>query len=140
MAGTSKTRPYNAVNAGALSIAECEITFSAADARVLLVEGLPANSLIVDAFFDLTEAFDSGTSDTLSIGTGATGGANDGDILDTVDGQGTPGVFPATRSIPKVSGLSGGEDVYAYYNTEGTAPSAGAAKAYIVYARLADNG
>ena len=44
MAGTTKTRPYNAQNAGALSLAECQITFAAANARVLLAS-LPAGAV-----------------------------------------------------------------------------------------------
>lgn len=139
MAGTSKTRPYNAGNAGALSLAECEVLFAAADARVLLAEKVPAGAVIVDAWFEILTAFDSGTSDTLSIGWGAVGGANDGAILDSIDGQGVAGVYPATRGIPSVR-MAAEQDIYAYHNTEGTAPAAGAARAFIVYARTADNG
>jgi len=137
MAGTTKTRPWGAANAGAVSIAECEITFAAADARVFLAT-LPANAVVIDAWFEITEAFDSGTSDELNIGYGAVGAATVDDILDAVDGQGSAGVYPTTRAVPKVR--TSETDVYAYHNTEGTAPTAGAARAFIMFARTADNG
>lgn len=136
MAGKSRTRPYNSQNAGALSLAEAQIDFAAADARVLIAS-LPANAVILDAWVELTEAFDSGTSDELNIGYGAVGSATSDDILDAVDGQAT-GVFPTTRAIPKVR-LAAAQDIYVYHLTDGTAPTAGSARAFIVFARTADN-
>jgi len=139
MAGKARTRPYNIGNAGAVSVAECELTFDSADARVVLVENPPADMLILDAGIEVITAFDSGTSDTGSIGTGAAGGANDGDILDSIDLQGAAGMYPAT--LVRMSRFApAGETIYAYADTEGTAPAAGEARAFIVFARLADNG
>lgn len=138
MAGTSKTRPYNAGNAGALSLAEAEITFAAANARVLIAS-LPLGAVIIDAWFEITTPFDSGTSDELNIGWGAVGAGTSDDVLDAVDGQGSAGVYPTTRAIPEVR-LAAAQDIYAYHLTVGTDPTAGAARAYIVYARTADNG
>jgi len=138
MAGRSRTRPYNAQNAGALSLAEAQIDFAAADARVLIAS-LPANAVILDAWFEIVTAFNSGTSDELNIGYGAVGAATSDDILDAVDGQGAAGVYPTTRAIPKVR-IATAQDIYAYHKTVGTDPTAGSARAFIVYARTADNG
>ena len=141
MAGTSKTRPHFDKSAGAVSIAECQITFAAADARVLLAKDVPAGALIIDAWFDIETAFDSGTSDELNIGWGIVGAATSDDILDAIDGQGSAGVYPTTRGVPRVQDtLAAEQDVYAYHLTGGTVPTAGSARAYIMYARTADNG
>ena len=141
MAGTSKTRPASAGTAGMLNIAEAQITFSAANTRVLLIDNLPAGALIVDAFFDLETAFDSGTTDELNIGWGAVGAGTSDSILDAIDGQGSAGVFPTTRGIPRVQDLLAAEqDIYLYYLTDGTAPAAGSARGYVIWARTADNG
>lgn len=137
MAGSSKTRPYHPGAAGALNIAEAEILFAAADARVLIAS-LPAGAVILDRWFEITTAFNSGTSDELNIGWGAVGAATSDDLLDTVDGQGAAGVYPTTRGIPAVR-LAAAQDIYAYHLTVGTDPTAGAARAFVVWTRTAAN-
>lgn len=138
MAGSTKTRPYHAGAAGALSLAEAEITFAATNERQLIAS-LPAGAVILDRWFEITTPFDSGDSDELNIGWGAVGAGTSDDLLDAVDGQGAAGVYPTTRGIPAVR-LAAAQDIYAYHLTAGTDPTAGAARACIVFARTADNG
>ena len=139
MAGSLKTRPAHEGNiAGVIEFAEAEITFAAANERQLIAS-LPAGAIVLDRWFEIITPFDSGTSDEGNIGWGAVGAATSDDLLDAVDLQGAAGVYPATRGIPAVR-LAAAQDIYAYHLTVGTDPTAGAARACIVFVRTADNG
>jgi len=137
MAGKTLTRPYDEKNAGAVSVAEARIDFAAADARVYLAS-LPAGAIILRAWFDIETSFDSGTSDELNMGWGDVGAATSDDIIDAVDGTGS-GIQGEVGPLP-VGTLAAAQDIYLYHLTGGTAPTAGSAKGYILFARAADNG
>ena len=133
-----RTRPYNRDNAGALSISEAEITFSAAAARQL-IDTLPAGAVILSAHVEVLEAFNAGTSNLITVGTGAVGAGTADDILGAADvTEGTPGVYPATVK-QAVAALTAETDIYVYYTPGDDQASTGKARARIVWARLADN-
>jgi hypothetical protein len=138
MAGSQRTRPYHAGAAGAISVAEAEITFSAAAARQLIA-ALPEGAVILSAWVEVLEAFNAGTTNLLTVGNGAIGAGTADDYVATVT-EGTPGVYgQATPGVP-FAALTADTDVYAYYTPTGTAPTTGKARAFIEYARLAANG
>lgn len=139
MAGTQRTRAYHGKSAGAVSISEAEITFSAANARVL-VDSLPAGAVILDAWIDLKVAFNAGTSNAVTMGWGAIDDATDNDIVETVD-ETTPAVYPGVvlASAPMAQ-LTTARDVYLYYKPGDAAASTGQARGYLVWARMAANG
>jgi hypothetical protein len=91
MAGSQRTRPYNAANAGATSVAEAEITKSAAAARQLIAS-LPLGAVILAAWVEVLEAFNAGTSNLVTVGYGAIGAGTADDFVATVT-EATPGVY-----------------------------------------------
>jgi len=137
MAGTQRTRPWNAANAGASSVAEAEITFAAAAARVLIAK-LPIGAVITRAWVEVLTAFNAGTTNLVTVGHGAVGAGTADDIVDTVT-EGTPGVYPGVAGIP-MAAETAEKEVYVYYTPTGTAPTTGKARAFIEYVRLAANG
>lgn len=138
MAGRQRTRPYHGNSAGATSIAEAQIDFSDAAARVLIAS-LPANSVLLDAWVEVEEAFNAGTSNLITVGTGATGSATADDIVATVT-EGTPGVYGGVGAGVPYAIFAVPTDVYVYYTPGATGATTGRAKAFLHYARLADNG
>lgn len=138
MAGSQRTRPYHAGAAGATSVAEAEITFSAAAARQLIAT-LPAGAVILDSWVEVLEAFNAGTSNLVTLGYGAIAAGTADDFVATVT-EGTPGVYgQATPGLP-FAALTEATDVYLYYTPGGTAPTTGKARGFIHFARLAANG
>ncbi len=135
MAGSQLTRPYHAGAAGATSVAEAEITFSAAAARQLICS-LPALSVVLRAWVEVLTAFNAGSSNLLTVGWGAIAAATADDYVATVD--------ESQASLSTVGGPFAAEtaakDIYVYYTPGNTAASTGKAHAYIEYARLAANG
>ena len=131
MAGSQRTRPYHAGAAGATSIAEAEILFSAAAARVLICS-LPALSVVLRAWVEVLTAFNAGTSNLITVGWGAIGAATADDYVGTVD--------ESQASLATATGPFAAEtaekDVYVYYTPGDTAASTGKARAFIEYARL----
>lgn len=138
MSGSLRTRPYHAGAAGAPSIAEAEITFSAAAARQLIAS-LPAGAVILNAWVEVLTAFDAGTSNLVTVGYGAIGAGTADDYVATVT-EGTPGVYgQATPGLP-FAALAAAQDVYVYYTPGAADATAGKARAFIAYSRLAANG
>lgn len=135
MAGSQRTRPYHAGAAGAPSVAEAEITFSDAAARVLIAT-VPASAVILRSWVEVITAFNAGTSNLLTVGTGAIGSGTADDIVDTVT-ESTPGVYGGNG--PMVA-LAAATDVYVYYTPGATGATTGKARAFIEFARLAANG
>lgn len=138
MAGTARTRPYHAGAAGATSVAEAEITFSAAAERELVVS-LPAGAVILDSWVEVLTAFNAGTSNLITLGFGAIASGTADDLVATVN-EAVPGVYPQTIPGAPFAALAAATDVYLYYTPGGTAPTTGRARGFIHYARLAANG
>jgi hypothetical protein len=138
MAGSQRTRPYHAGAAGAPSVAEAEIIFSAAAARVLIAT-LPLGAVILNSWVEVITAFNAGTSNLVTVGYGAIGAATADDFVPTVTEQ-TPGLYPqATPGLP-FAAVGAETDVYVYYTPGDTAATTGKARAFIHYVRLAANG
>jgi len=133
-----RTRPYHAGAAGATSVAEAEIDFSAADARQLICS-LPAGAVILAAWVEVLEAFNAGTSNLITVGYGAIAAGTADDYVPTVT-EGTPGVYgQATPGLP-FAALTADQDIYVYYTPGAADATTGIARAFVEYARLADNG
>lgn len=138
MAGSQRTRPYHAGAAGATSIAEAEIDFSDAAARVLIAT-VPAGGVILNSWVEVITAFNADTSNLVTVGYGAIGAATADDFVPTVD-EGTPGLYgQATPGLP-FAALAAATDVYAYYTPGATGATTGKARVFIEFARLAANG
>lgn len=138
MAGSQRTRPYHAGAAGATSVAEAEITFSAAAARQL-ISSLPAGAVILAAWVELLTAFNAGVSNLITVGFGAIAAGTADDYVATVT-EATPGVYgQATPGLP-FAALTANTDVYVYYTPGDGAATTGKARAFIEYVRLAANG
>lgn len=135
MAGSQRTRPYHAGAAGAPSVAEAEITFSAAAARQLICT-LPAGAVILRSWVEVLEAFNAGTSNLITVGSGAIAAGTADDIVPNVT-EGTPGVYAGNGPMAAVAAET---DVYVYYTPGDAAASTGKARAFIEYVRLAANG
>jgi hypothetical protein len=137
MAGTQRTRPYDADNAGAISVAEAEITKSDAAARQLIAT-LPAGAVILRAWVEVLEAFNAGTSNLVTVGYGAIGAGTADDYVATVT-EGTPGVYDGAAAGVPLPALAAATDVYVYYTPGAAGATTGKARAFIEYARLAMN-
>ena len=137
MAGTQRTRPYHAGAAGATSVAEAEITKSDAAARQLVCT-VPAGAVILRAWVEVLEAFNAGTSNLVTVGTGAIAAGTADDYVDTVT-EATPGVYPGLSAGPTAA-LAADTDVYVYYTPGAAGATTGKARAFIEFARLAANG
>jgi hypothetical protein len=131
MAGSQRTRPYHAGAAGATSIAEAEVLFSAAAARQLICS-LPALSVVLRAWVEVLTAFNAGVSNLVTVGWGAIGAASADDYVATVDES---QVSLATATGP-FAAETAAKDVYVYYTPGDGAASTGKARAFIEYARL----
>ena len=138
MAGSQRTRPYHAGAAGAPSVAEAEITFSDAAARVLIAT-VPAGAVILKAWVEVITAFNAGVSNLLTVGSGAVGGGTAADYVAAVT-EGTPGVYTGVGAPAPFAALATATDVYVYYTPGATGATTGKARAFIEYVRLAANG
>lgn len=133
-----RTRPYHAGAAGTSSIAEAEITKTNAAARQLIAT-VPAGAVILNAWVEVLEAFNAGTSNLITVGYGAIGAGTADDFVATVT-EGTPGVYgQATPGLP-FAALAADTDVYLYYTPGETGATTGKARGFIEFARLAANG
>lgn len=131
-----RTRPYHAGAAGATSIAEAEITFSAAAARQLICT-VPAGAAILRRWVELITAFNAGTSNLVTVGWGAIGSGTADDLVPTVT-EATPGVYPG--GADPMPAEAAAKDVYVYYTPGAADATTGKARAFIEFARLAANG
>jgi hypothetical protein len=138
MAGSTRTRPYNAGVVGALCIAEAEILISDAAARVF-IGTLPAGAVITQAWIEVITAFNAGTSNLLTAGYGAVGAATADDFVATVT-EGTPGVYVGVGHPAPFAALSAAVDAYVYYTPGATGGTTGKARAFVEYFRSAANG
>jgi hypothetical protein len=131
--GRQLTRPYNAGNAGAPSIAQAEILFSDTEQAVV---DLPIGAQILRVFVQVITAFNAGTTNVLTVGITGTGDK----YLAAADiTEATPGVYPAAYKAPPVE-VAAAETVKAFYAQTGTAATTGRAKVTVEYVRTAANG
>src|SRR5689334_10085019 len=107
MTSRTLTRPYDAGNAGALSIAEAQIDKSDAAARQFICT-VPANSVVVDAWVEVEEAFNAGTSNLVTVGWGAIAAGTADDLVATVT-EGTPGAY---AGVGKTARFTAATDLY----------------------------
>lgn len=135
MTGSQHTRPAFPGIAGAVNIACAEILKSDAAARQAIAT-LPAGAVILQAWVEVLEAFNAGVSNLVTVGWGAIAAGTANDIVPTVD-ETTPGVYAASAPI---AALAAETDVYVYYTPGATGATTGKARAYVVWARTADNG
>lgn len=128
--GHQRTAPRHADIAGAPSIAEAEILFS--DAEIAVVD-VPAGGVVMRAWAEVLEAFDAGTTNVLHVGV-------DGD---TDKYMGTADINEAAVGASAAFGPFAAEaaavSVKAFYTQTGTAATAGRARVFVEYARLAAN-
>jgi hypothetical protein len=138
MTGSQRTRPYHAGAAGAPSVAEAEITFSAAAARQLIAS-LPIGAIILKAWVEVITAFNAGTSNLVTVGSGAIAAGTAADYVAAVT-EGTPGIYTGVGAPAPFAALAAATDVYVYYTPGDTAATTGKARAFIEYFRSAANG
>jgi len=138
MAGSQRTRPYHAGAAGATSVAEAEILFSAAAARQLIAT-LPAGAVILKAWVQVLTAFNATVSNLVTVGSGAIGAAEADDIVATVT-EGTPGIYASVADTALLVPLTAATDVYVYYTPGAADATTGKARAFVEFVRLAANG
>lgn len=138
MTGSLRTRPYHSGAAGATSVAEAEITFSAAAARQLIAS-VPLGAVILRAWVELITAFNAGVSNLVTVGSGAIGAGTAADYVAAVT-EGTPAVYGGVGAPLPFAALAAATDVYVYYTPGDAAATTGKARAFIEYARLAANG
>ena len=129
--GKQRTRPYDQGNAGALSITEAEILFSDAQQDVVDV---PAGAVITRVWAEVLQAFNAGMTNVLTLG--ITGQVDRymaaGDINEAAIGvSAARGPFAAEGAAVAVR---------AFYAQTGAAATAGRARLFVEYARLANNG
>jgi hypothetical protein len=133
--GTKLTRPYGIDNAGLVSIMEAEILKSDAAARQL-IGTIPPNSVVLDAWVEVEEAFNAGVSNLVTAGWGAIAAATADDLVSAVT-EGTPGAYAGAGKVPKFAAAT---DLYLYYTPGAAGATTGRAHAYVVIARCAANG
>jgi hypothetical protein len=137
MAGSQRTRPHGET-AGAPTVAEAEITFSAAAARQLIAS-IPAGAVILAAWVEVLTAFNASVSNLVTVGFGAIAAGTADDYVATVT-EGTPGLYgQATPGLP-FAAIAADQDVYAYYTPGAADATTGKARAFIQYVRTAPNG
>lgn len=131
--GKQRTRPHNAGNAGATSIAEAEITF--ADSIQDVVD-VPAGAVVIRVWAQILEAFNAATTNIVIVGHAA----DDDAYLVAADiTEGAPGVYPAAGKGP-FAAETAARTIQAKFTQSGTAATAGIARVFVEYARLAANG
>lgn len=129
--GKQRTRPYNAGNAGAVSIAEAEITF--ADSTQDVVD-VPAGAVVLRVWAEVLTAFNAGTTNVLIVGHAA----DDDAYLAAADVN--EAAAGASAAKGPFAAETAARTIQAKYTQTGTAASAGRARVFVEYARLAANG
>lgn len=130
--GSTGTTATTAANTGNAVLSQsASITF-ADDGSTTTIATLPANSQIVEIYLDITTAFNAATTNTISFGDGTTS-----DQYAATLAAGTVARVLATSDASQITNLTdiGAADVQvvATYNQTGTAATAGAAIATVVY-------
>lgn len=128
--GSKRTRPYNANAAGAVNLAEAEIVFSDAGQDIVDV---PAGAVVMRVWAEVLTAFNAGTTNVLEIGVAGTQGKYlpSGTFTGTAGLKGPAGPFAAELAAVTIR---------AFYAQTGGAATAGRARVFVEYARLAANG
>lgn len=134
MGSKQLSRSFAPGSIGVVNVVAAEIDFSAAAARQLL-EQLPIGAVIKRCWIEVITAFNAGTSNLLTMGSGAIGAGTADDYVDTVT-EGTPGVYQGVVTAP-IAALAVATDVYVYYTPGDTAATTGKAIAYVEWVRIA---
>ena len=129
---TGTTVGDDIANVGFVLMAQsANITF-AADGTTTTIATLPANSQIFQITLDVTTAFNAGTTNTIDFGDGTTA-----DQFADALAAGSQARVLATSDVSQIGNLidvgSSDVQVVATYNQTGSAASAGAATATVLY-------
>ena len=129
---TGSTVGTNVANTGFVLMAQSANIVYAADGTTTTIATLPANSQIFQITLDVTTAFDAGTTNTIDFGDGTTA-----DKYADALAAGSLARVLATSDVSQIGNLIdiGTSDiqVVATYNQSGSAASAGAATATVLY-------
>ena len=119
-------------NTGFVLMAQSAKIVFGADGSTTTIATLPANSQIFQITLDVTTAFDAGTTNTIDFGDGSTA-----DQFADALAAGSAGRVLATSDVSQIPNLidigSSDVNVVATYNQTGTAATAGAATATVLY-------
>ena len=129
---TGSTVGTNVANTGFVLMAQSANIVYAANGTTTTIATLPANSQIFQITLDVTTAFDAGTTNTIDFGDGTTA-----DKYADALAAGSQARVLATSDVSQIGNLIdvGTSDiqVIATYNQSGSAASAGAATATVLY-------
>ena len=129
---TGSTGGTDVANTGFVLMAQSANIVYAADGTTTTIATLPANSQIFQITLDVTTAFDAGTTNTIDFGDGTTA-----DKYADALAAGSLARVLATSDVSQIGNLIdiGTSDiqVVATYNQSGSAASAGAATATVLY-------
>ena len=129
---TGSTVGTNVANTGFVLMAQSANIVYAADGTTTTIATLPANSQIFQITLDVTTAFNAGTTNTIDFGDGTTA-----DQYADALAAGSQARVLATSDLSQIGNLIdiGTSDiqVVATYNQSGSAASAGAATATVLY-------
>ena len=129
---TGSTVGTNVANTGFVLMAQSANIVYAADGTTTTIATLPANSQIFQITLDVTTAFNAGTTNTIDFGDGTTA-----DKYADALAAGSLARVLATSDVSQIGNLIdiGTSDiqVVATYNQSGSAASAGAATATVLY-------
>ena len=129
---TGSTVGTNVANTGFVLMAQSANIVYAANGTTTTIATLPANSQIFQITLDVTTAFDAGTTNTIDFGDGTTA-----DKYADALAAGSLARVLATSDVSQITNLvdvgTSDVQVVATYNQSGSAASAGAATATVLY-------
>ena len=129
---TGSTVGTDVANTGFVLMAQSANIVYAADGTTTTIATLPANSQIFQITLDVTTAFDAGTTNTIDFGDGTTA-----DKYADALAAGSLARVLATSDVSQITNLvdvgTSDVQVVATYNQSGSAASAGAATATVLY-------
>ena len=129
---TGSTVGTNVANTGFVLMAQSANIVYAADGTTTTIATLPANSQIFQITLDVTTAFDAGTTNTIDFGDGTTA-----DKYADALAAGSLARVLATSDVSQIGNLidlgTSDNQVVATYTHTGSAASAGAATATVLY-------
>ena len=132
---TGSTVGTDVANTGFVLMAQSANIVYAANGTTTTIATLPANSQIFQITLDVTTAFDAGTTNTIDFGDGTTA-----DKYADALAAGSQARVLATSDVSQIGNLidvgTSDVQVIATYNQSGSAASAGAATATVLYLSL----
>ena len=129
---TGSTVGTNVANTGFVLMAQSANIVFGADGSTTTIATLPANSQIFQITLDVTTAFDAGSANTIDFGDGTTA-----DKFADALAAGSQARVLATSDVSQIGNLidvgTSDVQVVATYNQSGSAATAGAATATVLY-------